>query len=149
MEIIAGVDEVGRGPLAGPVMAAAVVLPEDHTIEGLRDSKKLSKLKREKLFPIIQEQALGIGIGEVGVKTIDKINIREATLKAMQIALGNLPIRPDKALIDGHPLKNQIIPNEGIMGGDDLIDAIKAAAITAKVTRDKIMSDSEIGRAHV
>ena len=141
MEIIAGVDEVGRGPLAGPVMAAAVVLPEVYTIEGLRDSKKLSKLKREKLFPIIQEQALGIGIGKVGVKTIDKINIREATLKAMQIALGNLPIRPDKALIDGHPLKNQIIPNEGIIGGDDLIDAIKAASIIAKVTRDKIMSD--------
>ena len=141
MEIIAGVDEVGRGPLAGPVLAAAVILPDDHTIEGLRDSKKLSKLKREKLFPIIQEQALGIGIGLVDVKTIDEINIREATLKAMQIALGNLPIKPDKALIDGHPLKNQIIPNEGIVGGDDLIDSIKAASIIAKVTRDKIMAD--------
>jgi len=91
MEIIAGVDEVGRGPLAGPVLAAAVILPDDHTIEGLRDSKKLSKLKREKLFPIIQEQALGIGIGLVDVKTIDEINIREATLKAMQIALGKSP----------------------------------------------------------
>ncbi len=141
MEIIAGVDEVGRGPLAGPVLAAAVILPDDHTIEGLRDSKKLSKLKREKLFPIIQEQALGIGIGLVDVKTIDEINIREATLKAMQIALGNLPIKPDKALIDGHPLKNQIIPNEGIVGGDDLIDSIKAASIIAKVTRDKMMAD--------
>ncbi len=140
MEIIAGVDEVGRGPLAGPVLAAAVILPDDHTIEGLRDSKKLSKLKREKLFPIIQKQALGIGIGLVDVKTIDKINIREATLKAMQIALGNLPIKPDKALIDGHPLKNQIIPNEGIVGGDDLIDSIKAASIIAKVTRDKMMT---------
>ena len=73
MEIIAGVDEVGRGPLAGPVLAAAVILPDDHTIEGLRDSKKLSKLQREKLFPIIQEQALGIGIGLVDVKTIDEI----------------------------------------------------------------------------
>jgi len=141
MEIIAGVDEVGRGPLAGPVLAAAVILPDDHTIEGLRDSKKLSKLQREKLFPIIQEQALGIGIGLVDVKTIDEINIREATLKAMQIALGNLPIKPDKALIDGHPLKNQIIPNEGIVGGDDLIDSIKAASIIAKVTRDKMMAD--------
>jgi len=141
MEIIAGVDEVGRGPLAGPVLAAAVILPDDHTIEGLRDSKKLSKLKREKLFPIIQEQALGIGIGLVDVKTIDEINIREATLKAMQIALGNLPIKPDKALIDGHPLKNQVIPNEGIVGGDDLIDSIKAASIIAKVTRDKMMAD--------
>jgi len=141
MEIIAGVDEVGRGPLAGPVLAAAVILPDDHIIEGLRDSKKLSKLKREKLFPIIQEQALGIGIGLVDVKTIDEINIREATLKAMQIALGNLPIKPDKALIDGHPLKNQVIPNEGIVGGDDLIDSIKAASIIAKVTRDKMMAD--------
>jgi len=141
MEIIAGVDEVGRGPLSGPVLAAAVILPDDHTIEGLRDSKKLSKLKREKLFPIIQKQALGIGIGLVDVKTIDEINIREATLKAMQIALGNLPIKPDKALIDGHPLKNQVIPNEGIVGGDDLIDSIKAASIIAKVTRDKMMAD--------
>ena len=139
MEIIAGVDEVGRGPLAGPVVAAAVILPEDHTIEGLRDSKKLSKAKREKLFPIIQKQALGIGIGEVDVKTIDQINIREATFKAMQIALGNLPIKPDKALIDGHPLKNQIIPNEGIIGGDDLVDSIKAASIIAKVIRDAMM----------
>lgn len=141
MEIIAGVDEVGRGPLAGPVLAAAVILPYDHTIDGLRDSKKLSKLKREKLFPIIIEQALGIGIGHVDVKTIDEINIREATLKAMQIALGNLPIKPDKALIDGYPLKNQVIPNEGIVGGDDLIDAIKASSIVAKVTRDKMMAD--------
>ena len=141
MALIAGVDEAGRGPLAGPVVAAAVILPEDHTIKGLRDSKKLSKSKRETLFPIIQEQAIGVGVGQVDVKIIDEINIREATLKAMQIALGNLPKRPDKALIDGHPLKNQIIPNEGIIGGDDLIDSIKAASIIAKVTRDKIMED--------
>ena len=141
MALIAGVDEAGRGPLAGPVVAAAVILPEDHMIKGLRDSKKLSKSKRESLFPIIQEQAIGVGIGQVDVNTIDEINIREATLKAMQIALGNLPKRPDRALIDGHPLKNQIIPNEGIIGGDDLIDSIKAASIIAKVTRDKIMED--------
>ena len=141
MALIAGVDEAGRGPLAGPVVAAAVILPEDHMIKGLRDSKKLSKAKRESLFPIIQEQAIGVGIGQVDVNTIDEINIREATLKAMQIALGNLPKRPDRALIDGHPLKNQIIPNEGIIGGDDLIDSIKAASIIAKVTRDKIMED--------
>jgi len=141
MAIIAGVDEAGRGPLAGPVVAAAVILPEDHTIEGLRDSKKLSKLKREKLFPQIQEQAISIGLGAADVKTIDKINIREATLFAMQQALGRLSPRPEKALIDGHPLKNQIIPNEGIIGGDDLIDSIKAASIIAKVTRDNMMSD--------
>jgi len=139
MEIIAGVDEAGRGPLAGPVVAAAVILPDDHPIEGLRDSKKLTKAKREKLFPIIQQHAIGIGVGEIDVRTIDSINIREATLKAMQIALGKLPIKPDKALVDGHPLKNQIIPNEGIVGGDDLVDSIKAASIISKVTRDRIM----------
>jgi ribonuclease HII len=141
MALIAGVDEAGRGPLAGPVVAAAVILPEDHMIKGLRDSKELSKSKRETLFPIIHEQSIGVGVGQVGVKIIDEINIREATLKAMQIALGNLPKRPDKALIDGHPLKNQIIPNEGVVGGDDLIDSIKAASIIAKVTRDRIMED--------
>lgn len=141
MEIIAGVDEAGRGPLAGPVVAAAVVLPEDHTIDGLRDSKKLTKKKRSELFKEIHEQAKGIGVGEVDVKTIDEINIREATLKAMQIAVGNLPKRPTKLLIDGHPLRNQVIPNEGIVGGDDLIDSIKAASIVAKVHRDKIMKN--------
>ena len=91
MALIAGVDEAGRGPLAGPVVAAAVILPEDHMIKGLRDSKKLSKAKRESLFPIIQKQAIGVGIGQVDVNTIDEINIREATLKSMKIALGNLP----------------------------------------------------------
>jgi Ribonuclease HII len=86
MTITAGVDEVGRGPLAGPVVAAAVILPEDHTIDGLRDSKKLSKLKREFLFPLNKKRALGVGLGKVAKKTIDKINIRKATFKAMQIA---------------------------------------------------------------
>ena len=141
MKIIAGVDEVGRGPLAGPVLAAAVVLPKDHSIEGLRDSKKLSKKQREALIPEITGQATGIGIGKVEVEVIDKINIREATLKAMQIALENLPDKPDEALIDGHSLDNQKIPNRGIIGGDDIVDSIKAASIIAKVTRDNIMSD--------
>ena len=144
MTITAGVDEVGRGPLAGPVVAAAVILPEDHTIDGLRDSKKLSKLKREFLFPLIHEQAIEVGVGEVDVKTIDKINIREATFKAMQIALNGLSTVPEKALIDGHPLNNQVIPNEGIIGGDDKVDSIKAASIIAKVTRDRIMKEYAI-----
>ena len=144
MTITAGVDEVGRGPLAGPVVAAAVILPEDHTIEGLRDSKKLSKMKREFLFPLIYEQAIGVGIGEVDVKTIDAINIREATFKAMEIALNDLSTVPEKALIDGHPLNNQVIPNEGIIGGDDKVDSIKAASIIAKVTRDRIMKEYAI-----
>ena len=144
MMIIAGVDEVGRGPLAGPVVAAAVILPKDHTIEGLRDSKKISKKRRESLFPLIYEQAINIGIGEVDVKTIDKINIREATFKAMKMALDDLSTIPDRALIDGHPLNDQSIPNEGIIGGDDKVDSIKAASIIAKVTRDRIMKEYSI-----
>jgi len=144
MMIIAGVDEVGRGPLAGPVVAAAVILPKDHTIEGLRDSKKISKKRRESLFPLIYEQAIDIGTGEVDVKTIDKINIREATFKAMKMALDDLSTIPDRALIDGHPLNDQSIPNEGIIGGDDKVDSIKAASIIAKVTRDRIMKEYSI-----
>ena len=144
MRIIAGVDEVGRGPLAGPVVAAAVILPKDHTIEGLRDSKKISKKRRESLFPLIYEQAIDIGTGEVDVKTIDKINIREATFKAMKMALDDLSTIPDRALIDGHPLNDQSIPNEGIIGGDDKVDSIKAASIIAKVTRDSIMKEYSI-----
>ena len=144
MRIIAGVDEVGRGPLAGPVVAAAVILPKNHTIEGLRDSKKISKKRRESLFPLIYEQAIDIGTGEVDVKTIDKINIREATFKAMKMALDDLSTIPDRALIDGHPLNDQSIPNEGIIGGDDKVDSIKAASIIAKVTRDRIMKEYSI-----
>ena len=138
-KIIAGVDEAGRGPLAGPVIAAAVILNNNHGITGLRDSKKLSQKKREFLYDDILIKAVSIGIGKVDVKTIDRINIREATFKAMQIALGSLSTKPDKALIDGYALNNQVIPNEGIIGGDDLIDSIKAASIIAKVTRDRLM----------
>ena len=136
---VAGVDEVGRGPLAGPVVAAAVVLPKKHEIEGLMDSKKLTKKKRETLYPIILAKALGTGIGIVSVQKIDEINIREATFLAMERALGNLPMVPHSALIDGESLKSQIIPNKGIIKGDDKIDSIKAASIIAKVTRDRIM----------
>ena len=136
---VAGVDEVGRGPLAGPVVAGAVVLPEKHEIEGLMDSKKLTKKKRERLYPIILAKALGTGIGIVSVQKIDEINIREATFLAMERALGNLPMVPQRAFIDGESLKSQIIPNKGIIKGDDKIDSIKAASIIAKVTRDRIM----------
>tara|TARA_Y100001934_G_scaffold277411_1_gene376146 strand:+ start:161 stop:1093 length:933 start_codon:yes stop_codon:yes gene_type:complete len=144
LKIIAGVDEVGRGPLAGPVIAAAVILPKNHTIIGLKDSKKLSKARRSNLFPLIYEQAISVGLGKIDVKTIDQINIREATLKAMELALNNLSIVPHKALIDGYGLDDNIIPNEGIIGGDDKIDSIKAASIIAKVTRDRIMEDYSI-----
>jgi len=141
MELVAGVDEVGRGPLAGPVVACAVILPKDHSIKGLKDSKKLSKKRREALFPIIQEQAISIGIGESDVKSIDKHNIREASFIAMKNALEKLDPKPEKALIDGEALRNYFIPNEGIVGGDDKIDSIKAASIIAKVTRDNIMKE--------
>tara|TARA_Y100001970_G_C14196013_1_gene838157 strand:- start:308 stop:1243 length:936 start_codon:yes stop_codon:yes gene_type:complete len=144
MDLIAGVDEAGRGPLAGPVVAAAVILPKNHNINGLKDSKKLSKKKREELYPLITEKAISVGIGEIDEKTIDKINIRQATFKAMQIALGKLTPRPDKALIDGEKLPNQIIPNIGIIGGDNIEDSIKAASIIAKVTRDRIMKEYSI-----
>ena len=137
--LVAGVDEVGRGPLAGPVVAGAVVLAEKHEIEGLMDSKKLTKKKREMLYPIILAKALGTGIGIVSVQKIDEINIRQATFLAMERALANLPMVPHIALVDGESLKSQKIPNKGIIKGDDKIDSIKAASIIAKVTRDGIM----------
>jgi len=141
VELVAGVDEVGRGPLAGPVIACAVILPIKHSIEGLKDSKKLSKKKREELFPIILDQAISIGLGVSDVKTIDKYNIREATFMAMRSALRKLDPKPDRALIDGESIKDISIPNKGIVGGDNLIDSIKAASIIAKVTRDNIMKE--------
>ena len=140
MKIIAGVDEVGRGPLAGPVYAAAVVLPKNHTLIGLEDSKKISKKKRELLFIDIKEQAISIGVGYTDVRVIDNLNIREASLMAMEMALKNLSKKPDYALIDGFPLKNQNIPNEGVIKGDTIHDNIKAASIIAKVIRDNLMS---------
>ncbi len=139
MAIVAGVDEAGRGPLAGPVVAAAVILKQNHSIVGLRDSKKLSPKKRDKLFFEIQEYSESIGIGIVDEGEIDRSNILKSTYKAMQISLGRLRPKPDSALIDGFPLPNQIIPNEGIIKGDSKIDEIMAASIIAKVTRDNIM----------
>jgi len=139
MEIIAGVDEAGRGPLAGPVVAAAVILPDDHVIEGLNDSKKLSAKKRELLFEEINEKAVSVGIGIVSEKEIDKTNILIATQKAMQMALGKLKQKPTMALIDGYKLPNQVIPNKGIIKGDTKVESIMAASIIAKVTRDAIM----------
>ena len=140
MKLVAGVDEVGRGPLAGPVVACALILPKGHSIVGLKDSKKLSKKRREALYPIIQRQALTIGIGISDVDTIDQINIREATFIAMKDAISKLDPKPEKALIDGEHIKDLFIPNEGIKGGDNKIDAIKAASIIAKVHRDRLMS---------
>lgn len=136
--IIAGVDEAGRGPLAGPVVAAAVILPKNHSIEGLIDSKKLTAKKREKLYKEITN-ICDYGIGIVSHQTIDKINVLQATFKAMRVAILNLKQKPDNTLIDGYGLPDQVIKNEGVIGGDNLIECISAASIIAKVTRDELM----------
>jgi len=136
---IAGVDEVGRGPLAGPVLAAAVILSKDGIGERLFDSKKISSKKREHLYKVILAKAQGVGIGIIGQEEIDRLNILEATLKAMALAVGNLPIPPDFVLIDGpHGLKVSI-PQKPIRKGDQLCNSIAAASIVAKVTRDRMM----------
>jgi ribonuclease HII len=141
MALIAGVDEAGRGPLAGPVVAAAVILPKEHSITGLRDSKQLTPKQRATLYEEIHAQAMSIGVGVVDSQTIDRVRIQKATQIAMQMALGRLQVKPDRALIDGAPLANQIIPNEGIIRGDQKIDSIMAASIIAKVTRDRMMME--------
>jgi len=144
MVIIAGVDEAGRGPLAGPVVAAAVILPNFYNLEGLDDSKKVTPKKRSQLFVEIQHQATAIGVGVVAASDIDKTNILQATQLAMKMALGRLKPRPDQAVIDGYALPTQIIPNKGVIKGDQTVDAIKAASIIAKVTRDNMMKQFDI-----
>jgi ribonuclease HII len=136
---IAGVDEVGRGPLAGPVVAAAVILPKDGIGEELFDSKKISSKKREELYGIILPKALGVGIGTIGQEEIDFLNIFQATLKAMALAIENLPIPPDFVLIDGPHGLRLSIPQKPIRKGDQLSNSIAAASIVAKVTRDRMM----------
>jgi len=138
--VIAGLDEAGRGPLAGPVVAAAVVLPETGKLKGVDDSKKLSADRREKLFLLLLEKAAAVGIGSVEAQEIDRLNILQASLKAMKLAVENLPLRPDFLLIDGiHslrlPLTQQAIPQ-----GDRRCLSIAAASIVAKVTRDRLMT---------
>jgi len=144
MVIIAGVDEAGRGPLAGPVVAAAVILPNSYNLEGLDDSKKVTPKKRSQLFVEIQHQATAIGVGVVAATDIDKTNILQATQQAMKMALGRLKPRPDQAVIDGYALPTQIIPNKGVIKGDQTVDVIKAASIIAKVTRDNMMEQYDI-----
>jgi ribonuclease HII len=136
---IAGVDEVGRGPLAGPVIAAAVILPEDGIGERLFDSKRISSKKREHLCKVILAQAQGVGIGIIGQEEIDRINILEATFKAMALAIANLPFPPDFVLIDGPQGIALPIPQKPIRKGDGLSNSIAAASIVAKVTRDRMM----------
>lgn len=136
--LIAGVDEVGRGPLVGPVVAAAVILPKNYKLEGLDDSKKLTEKKREKLFPIIMNDAIAVGIGECSAKEIDEINIYEASRKAMMRAIDNLNVKPEHILVDAMPLFTDI-PHDAIIHGDALSLSIAAASVIAKVTRDKMM----------
>ena len=136
---ICGVDEAGRGPLAGPVCAAAVILPVDLEIPGLDDSKKLSDKKRRELYPIIKEEALAYGIAFADEKEIDEINILQATYLAMERAMEKLQVRPDFALIDGNRAKDFGIPLETVVHGDSLSASIAAASVLAKVTRDDLM----------
>jgi len=136
---IAGVDEVGRGPLAGPVVAAAVILPKDGIGEELFDSKKISSNKREELYELILSKALGVGIGTIRQEEIDLLNILQATLKAMSLAVKNLPTPPDFILIDGLQGLTLPIPQKPIRKGDQLSNSISAASIVAKVTRDRMM----------
>lgn len=140
---ICGIDEAGRGPLAGPVCAAAVILPFGCTIEGLNDSKKLTEKKREQLFDTIQEQALAYAIALVDHETIDRINILEATYLAMQQAVEGLHPAADYALVDGNRSKGLTIPHQCVVGGDAKSPSIAAASILAKVTRDRLMLEQD------
>lgn len=136
---ICGVDEAGRGPLAGPVCAAAVILPPHAEIPGLNDSKKLSDKKRRELFPVILQEALAYGIAFASHEEIDEINILQATYLAMERALAQLPVRPDIVLIDGNRAKDFGLPVQTVIHGDSLSASIAAASVLAKVTRDDLM----------
>ncbi len=135
--LIAGVDEAGRGPLAGNVVAAAVILDDLNPIAGLNDSKKLTALRREKLFIDIHAKALCISVGQASVEEIDRLNILQATMLAMQRAVSGLRLKPVKVLVDGNRIPQLDILAEAIVGGDALVKSISAASIIAKVTRDR------------
>ncbi len=138
--LTAGVDEAGRGPLAGPVVVAAVILDKDNPIEGLDDSKKLSEKKREELYEVIVERALGYAIVEVDPKQIDEMNILQATLFGMSKAVKQLDPKPEFVLIDGNQVPHDLRDiARAVVGGDAYHDCISAASILAKVTRDRIM----------
>lgn len=139
--VICGVDEAGRGPLAGPVCAAAVVLPRDLDIPGLNDSKKLTDKKRRELYDIITAQALAYGVALVDEKIIDEINILQATFLAMERAVAQLSVKPDLALVDGNREPSLPVPVKTVIKGDSLSASIAAASILAKVTRDRLMEE--------
>ncbi len=142
-ELIAGVDEVGRGPLAGPVVTAAVILDPNKPIEGLADSKKLSHKRRVALSEEIKEKALAWSLGRSEIEEIDQINILQATMVAMQRAVASLTIKPTKVLVDGNRTPDFSIPAEAIIKGDGKIPAISAASIIAKVSRDQEMCEMD------
>lgn len=142
IQLICGVDEAGRGPLAGPVCAAAVILPAHVEIPGLNDSKKLTDKRRRELFPIIKEQAIAYGIGFASHQEIDEINILQATYLAMERALAQLSVKPELALIDGNRAKDFGLPVETVVKGDSRSASIAAASILAKVTRDDLMLEA-------
>ena len=140
IELIAGVDEVGRGPLVGPVVAACVILPKKFDLDGLTDSKKLSEKKREMFYDKIMDQAISVGIGIIDEKVIDEVNIYEATKLAMKEAIDNLVIKPEHILIDAMPLELDI-PTTSIIKGDLKSITISAASVIAKVTRDRMLDE--------
>jgi ribonuclease HII len=141
MKLVAGVDEVGRGPLAGPVVTAAVILPQDYDLPGLTDSKKLTAKRREVLSKAIKEQALCLAFGQASLAEIDELNILHATMLAMQRAVAGLSIEPTRVLVDGNRSPDFGIACEAIVGGDGLQPCISAASIIAKVARDQLMSE--------
>ena len=138
-KFVCGVDEAGRGPLCGPVVAAAVILREDDKIEGVNDSKKLSEKKREEVYERIMEKALAVGVGMSDVDVIEEVNILNATKMAMKQAIDNLKQQPDYVLIDGNQMINIDIEGETVVHGDAKSESIAAASIVAKVTRDRML----------
>lgn len=144
IKYIAGVDEVGRGPLAGPVVVAAVILPLNLRIKGINDSKKLSLKKRNELYKIILNEALAVNVSFIDERVIDEINIYEATKKGMLEAISDLKIKPEHVLIDAMPLRELAIAHTSIIHGDALSASIGAASIIAKVTRDEYMDKMDI-----
>ena len=146
--MIAGVDEVGRGPLAGPVVTAAVILPESFKLPGLTDSKKLTPGKRQEFDRIIKDQAICWALGEANLEEIDRLNILHATMLAMQRAVAKLSIKPHKVLVDGNRVPEFSVPAVAVIGGDAIHDCISAASIIAKVHRDQLVKKYAVEHPH-
>jgi ribonuclease HII len=140
LRLVAGVDEVGRGPLAGPVLAAAVILPPDVAIRGVDDSKKLDPARRAALYEEIRATAIAIGIGAASAREIDRLNILRATHLAMRRAVSRLPVRPDHIIVDGLPATGLGLEHEAVVDGDATVHCVACASIVAKVVRDRLMA---------